>query len=92
MSTSKDNWKPEETRYFFQLYAEERRKGNKVGQQMNKVGKNNIMDAFELRFKKGFSDWKRDYKNNFWSPSRSRGCLASRCFIGFHSSDTKCVY
>uniref|UniRef100_A0A0D3AU95 Myb/SANT-like domain-containing protein n=1 Tax=Brassica oleracea var. oleracea TaxID=109376 RepID=A0A0D3AU95_BRAOL len=65
MSTSKDNWKPEETRYFFQLYAEERRKGNKVGQQMNKVGKKNIMDAFELRFKKGFSDWKRDYKNKY---------------------------
>ncbi|KAG5388572.1 hypothetical protein IGI04_030113, partial [Brassica rapa subsp. trilocularis] len=65
MSTSKDNWKPEETRYFFQLYAEERRKGNKVGQQMNKVGKKNIMDAFELRFKKGFSDWKRDYKKKY---------------------------
>ena len=32
---------------------------------MNKVGKNNIMDAFELRFKKGFSDWKRDYKNKY---------------------------
>ncbi|XP_013615712.1 PREDICTED: uncharacterized protein LOC106322083, partial [Brassica oleracea var. oleracea] len=23
------------------------------------------MDAFELRFKKGFSDWKRDYKNKY---------------------------
>ncbi|KAL0701814.1 hypothetical protein Bca4012_057936 [Brassica carinata] len=32
---------------------------------MNKVGKKNIMDAFELRFKKGFSDWKRDYKNKY---------------------------
>ncbi|WZZ77822.1 hypothetical protein YC2023_098394 [Brassica napus] len=34
MSTPKDaNWKPEETRYFFQLYAEERRKGNMVGEE-----------------------------------------------------------
>lgn len=32
---------------------------------MNKVGKKNIMDAFELRFKKGFSDWKRDFKNKY---------------------------
>lgn len=32
---------------------------------MNKVGKKNIMDAFELRFKKGFFNWKRDYKNKY---------------------------
>ncbi|XP_018464014.2 uncharacterized protein LOC108835231 [Raphanus sativus] len=62
---AKDTWTPEETRYFFQLYAEERRKGNKSATGMNKVGKKNIMDAFELRFKKGFSDWKRDFKNKY---------------------------
>ncbi|KAL0717155.1 hypothetical protein Bca4012_066477 [Brassica carinata] len=32
---------------------------------MNKVGKKNIMDAFVLRFKKGFSDWKTDFKNKY---------------------------
>ncbi|KAL0696672.1 hypothetical protein Bca4012_063852 [Brassica carinata] len=62
---AKDTWTPEKTRYFFQLYAEERKKGNKVGTNMNKVGKKNIMDAFELRFKKGFSDWKTDFKNKY---------------------------
>ncbi|KAL0716075.1 hypothetical protein Bca4012_065397 [Brassica carinata] len=62
---AKDTWTPEETRYFFQLYAEERKKGNKGATGMNKVGKKNIMDAFELRFKKRFSDWKRDYKNKY---------------------------
>ncbi|KAF2568564.1 hypothetical protein F2Q68_00024193 [Brassica cretica] len=45
-------WTPEETRYFFELYAEERRKGNKAGISMNKVGKANIMESFEQRFKK----------------------------------------
>ncbi|CDY39459.1 BnaC03g60690D [Brassica napus] len=53
---SKDTWTPEEVRYFFELYAEERRKGNRTT-SMNKIGKQNIIEAFEKRFKKGFLDW-----------------------------------
>ncbi|CAN6871062.1 unnamed protein product, partial [Brassica oleracea] len=64
LSMAIDTWKPEETRYFFELYAEERRKGNKVGTSMNKVGKTNIMEAFEQRFKKNFPDW-RPYKSKY---------------------------
>ncbi|XP_022564914.1 uncharacterized protein LOC103854410 isoform X2 [Brassica rapa] len=64
LSMAIDTWKPEETRYFFELYAEERRKGNKVGTSMNKVGKANIMEAFEQRFKNNFPDW-RPYKSKY---------------------------
>ncbi|KAG5394676.1 hypothetical protein IGI04_024639, partial [Brassica rapa subsp. trilocularis] len=53
---AKETWTPEEVRYFFELYAEERRKGNRTT-SMNKVGKQNIIDAFEKRFKKGFLEW-----------------------------------
>ncbi|KAL0649969.1 hypothetical protein Bca4012_092660 [Brassica carinata] len=62
--SSLQTWKPEETRYFFELYAEERRKGNKAGISMNKVGKANIMEAFEQRFKKNLPDWK-PYKSKY---------------------------
>ncbi|CAN6985207.1 unnamed protein product [Brassica oleracea var. botrytis] len=61
---TKDNWPPEETRYFFQLYAEERRKGNRTSTSMNKVGKENIMVAFEDRFKKGYDSW-QTFKNKY---------------------------
>ncbi|CAF2059781.1 uncharacterized protein LOC106452591 isoform X2 [Brassica napus] len=61
---AKYTWPPEEIRYFFQLYAEERNKGNKVGTSMNKVGQKNIMEAFEQRFKKKFPDWK-PFKNKY---------------------------
>ncbi|CAF2105796.1 unnamed protein product, partial [Brassica oleracea] len=64
LSMTIDTWKSEETRYFFGLYAEERRKRNKVGTSMNKVGKTNIMESFEQRFKKNFPDW-RPYKSNY---------------------------
>ncbi|WZZ78517.1 hypothetical protein YC2023_099089 [Brassica napus] len=64
LSMAIDTWKPEETRYFFELYAEERRKGNKAGISMNKVGKANIMEAFEQRFKKNLPDWK-PYKSKY---------------------------
>ncbi|CAN6979226.1 unnamed protein product, partial [Brassica oleracea var. botrytis] len=49
---AKDNWPPEETRFFFQLYAEERKKGNRMSTSMNKIGKQNIIEAFEAKFKK----------------------------------------
>ncbi|WZZ60283.1 hypothetical protein YC2023_060390 [Brassica napus] len=46
LKMAKDTWTPEEVRYFFELYAEERRKGNRTT-SMNKIGKQNIIEAFE---------------------------------------------
>ncbi|KAF3589544.1 hypothetical protein F2Q69_00029136 [Brassica cretica] len=56
LKMAKDTWPPEEVRYFFELYAEERRKENRTT-SMNKIGKQNIIEAFKKRFKKGFLDW-----------------------------------
>ncbi|KAF8107449.1 hypothetical protein N665_0121s0003 [Sinapis alba] len=50
--------------FFFQLYAEDRKKGNKTSTSMNKIGKQNIMEAFEERFKKGCPSW-HPYKNKY---------------------------
>ncbi|CAN7058991.1 unnamed protein product, partial [Brassica oleracea var. botrytis] len=57
LSMAIDTWKPEETRYFFELY-------DMAGISMNKVGKANIMEAFEQRFKKNLPDWK-PYKSKY---------------------------
>ncbi|CAF1711137.1 unnamed protein product [Brassica napus] len=68
------NWPPEETRFFFQLYAEERKKGNRTSTSMNKIGKQNIIEAFEAKFKKGYDTWP-PFKNKYDTTSAKRTAL-----------------
>ncbi|XP_033131037.1 uncharacterized protein LOC117126621 [Brassica rapa] len=84
---AKETWTPEEVRYFFELYAEERRKGNRTT-SMNKVGKQNIIDAFEKRFKKGFLEWpllKNKYDTSRKKYVKFRKLIKNKTGLGFDS-------
>ncbi|CDY13969.1 BnaC09g38570D [Brassica napus] len=80
-------WTPEEVMCFFELYAKERRKGNRTT-SMNKIGKQNIIEAFEERFKKGYLDWSV-FKNKYYTSRKKytkfRKLIKNRTGLGFDS-------
>ncbi|KAF8114417.1 hypothetical protein N665_0038s0041 [Sinapis alba] len=72
--------------FFFQLYTKERKKGNKTSTSMNKIGKQNIMEAFEERFKKGYPSWqpyKYKYDTNRMKYTKFKKLTHNRIKFGF---------